>query len=48
MARHPESVAAPLPTARERKGRMLHPVIMMLVIIAGAILLTYAVRSGEF
>ena len=27
---------------------MLHPVIMMLVIIAGAILLTYAVRSGEF
>jgi uncharacterized ion transporter superfamily protein YfcC len=48
MARPPESVAAPLPAARERKGKMLHPVIMMLVIIAGAILLTYAVRSGEF
>jgi uncharacterized ion transporter superfamily protein YfcC len=36
------------PTQRHGHAKLLHPVVMMLVIIAGAILLTYAITSGEF
>jgi len=33
---------------RHGHAKILHPVVMMLLIIAGAILLTYAISSGEY
>jgi uncharacterized ion transporter superfamily protein YfcC len=42
------SIAAAAPATRAERAKILHPVIMMLLIIAGAILLTYTVGSGEF
>ena len=49
MAHMPKSAAATaLPTQRHGHAKMLHPVVMMLIIIVGAILLTYTISSGEF
>jgi uncharacterized ion transporter superfamily protein YfcC len=48
MSHNRTSIAAAVPSARAERAKILHPVIMMLLIIVGAILLTYSVRSGEF
>ncbi|MEO6748616.1 MAG: YfcC family protein [Casimicrobiaceae bacterium] len=42
------AMSAVQPAARHGQSSILHPVVMMLLIMVGAILLTYAIGSGEY